>query len=73
MALDFNALMAKMRSTIGALTVERDALSVQLEQRDSVIHRLGEQLARLTPSTPEPEVEGPAEPTDGELTGKAAE
>lgn len=84
MGIDINALMSKMRGTIGALTVERDALSVQLEQRDSVIRQLGEQLARLAPSVPEPEVEeppelgevpptvaeGPAEPTEQELTGE---
>ena len=77
--IDINALMDRMRSTIGALTVERDALSVQLAQRDSVIEQLGAQIARLTPSTPEeepdpPEIgEGPGEPTEEELTGKAAE
>jgi len=65
--IDINALMDRMRSTIGALTVERDALSVQLAQRDSVIEQLGAQIARLTPGTePAPEVEGPPPPTVAE-------
>lgn len=52
--IDINALMAKMRGTIGALTVERDALSVQLEQRDAVIAQLGAQLAKFTTVQAEP-------------------
>jgi hypothetical protein len=63
MGLDLNALLAKTRATIGDLTMERDALRVQVEQREKQIAIILE--AGVTEEAPEP--------TEEEITGEAEE
>lgn len=84
-AVDINALLAKSRRTIGDLTMERDMLAVQLDQRDELIVVLQKALEEAPAEEEEEdppelgeveeveEVEGPPEPTEEELTGEAPE
>lgn len=68
--LDINALVARMRETIGGLTVERDILLVQLDQQRTQVDLLQQALVGEGPQLEAEEVEGPPEPTEEELTGK---
>lgn len=45
--IDITALLAKNRQTMGSLTMERDMLSVQLEQRDELIVVLQKALEKV--------------------------